>query len=68
MRQSASEVKFAPAPQQMGPVWGWIAVHPSGQSEEIQGFHCPLEARKWRSSNGFRAWLRTRGYLIEDEN
>jgi hypothetical protein len=65
MRQTASSAEFSPAPQRVGAVWTWIATHPSGQQEEIVGFHSEAEAREWRTSNGLRAWFRTRGYLIE---
>jgi hypothetical protein len=65
MQQTASKVEFAEAPQRLGGVWAWIATHPSGQQEEIVGFHTALEALEWRAGNGLRAWFRTRGYLID---
>jgi hypothetical protein len=68
LRHSAREVEFSAAPQKLGLVWAWIAIHPSGQQEEIWGFHSPQEAREWRAGNGLRAWDRTRGYLIEERN
>jgi hypothetical protein len=49
-------------------VWALIATHPSGQQEDVIGFHTEEEARQWRKSNGYRAWLRTRGYLVKAGN
>jgi hypothetical protein len=65
MQQTASEVEFSLAPQRLGSVWIWIATHPSGQQEEIVGFHSEAEAQEWRTSNGLRAWFRTRGCRVE---
>jgi hypothetical protein len=67
-QHTAGDVQFSAAPQKLGPVWAWIAIHPSGQQEEIWGFHSPQEAQEWRASNGLRAWYRTRGYLIEERS
>lgn len=39
-----------------------IATHPSGQKEDVIGFHTEEEAKEWRKSNRCRAWLRTRGH------
>jgi hypothetical protein len=54
-RHTASEVQFSQKPQKTGPVWAWVAIYPSGQQEEIWGFHSPQEAREWRTGNGLRA-------------
>ena len=62
----ATNVEFGLGPQRVGAIWAWIATHPSGQQEEIVGFHSEAEAREWRASNGLRAWFRTRGYFTED--
>jgi hypothetical protein len=48
-RHTAREVEFSAAPQKLGLVWAWIAIHPSGQQEEIWGFHSQEEAREWRA-------------------
>jgi hypothetical protein len=66
-RHNTSAVQFSTRPQKMGPVWAWIAIHPSGQQEEIWGFHSPQEAQEWRAGNGLRAWYRTRGYFVYDD-
>jgi hypothetical protein len=42
--------------------------HPSGQQEDVIGFHTEKEAKEWRKSNGCRAWLRTRGYPIKPDS
>ena len=65
MRQAPSTVEFGPAPRRVGAVWSWIATHPTGQQEEVVGFHSEAEARQWRTSNGLRARFRTRGDRIE---
>ena len=56
---------FSAAPQKLGLVWAWIAIHPSGTAGRIWGFHSPQEAREWRAGTGLRAWYRTRAILIE---
>jgi hypothetical protein len=48
----ATNVEFGLGPQRVGAIWAWIATHPSGQQEEIVGFHSEAEAREWRASNG----------------
>ena len=67
-RQLASDVQFPPEPQMFGSIWAWVATHPSGQQEEILGFHSPLEAWEWRAGSGLHAWYRSRGYLIEERH
>ena len=64
MVQSSSLVAFEPRPQKIGRVWALIATHPSGQQEDIIGFHTEAEAKEWRAGHGLRAWFRTRGYAI----
>jgi hypothetical protein len=63
MVQSADQVHFALKPLKPGEGWYIVATHPSGQREHIAGFHDEREAEEWlANSNGFRAWLNTRGY------
>jgi hypothetical protein len=61
-------VLFEKKAQKIGRVWALIATHPSGQQEDVIGFHTEEEAKRWRKSNGYRAWLRTRGYLVKPDN
>jgi hypothetical protein len=65
-RGLAGGVEFSALPERLGPIWGWIAVHPSGYREEIMGFHSPAGAVEWRGSNRINAWFRSRGYIIDD--
>jgi hypothetical protein len=39
-----------------------MATHPSGQQEDISGFHTAAEATEWFTSDACAAWLRARGY------
>jgi hypothetical protein len=57
-------VLFEKKARKVGRVWALIATHPSGQQEDVIGFHTEEEALEWRKSNGYRAWLRTRGYPV----
>jgi hypothetical protein len=61
-------VLFEKKAQKIGRVWALIATHPNGQQEDVIGFHTEEEAKKWRKSNGYRAWLRTRGYPVKPGN
>jgi hypothetical protein len=61
---SRDRVLFERKVQKIGGVWALIATHPSGQQEDVIGFHTVEEAEEWRKSNGCRA-LRTRGYLSQ---
>ena len=65
---SRDRVLFDKKAQKIGEVWALIATHPSGQQEDVIGFHTEKEAKEWRKSNGCRAWLRTRGYPIKPES
>jgi hypothetical protein len=57
-------VTFNPRPIRLGLAWGLVATHAlSGQQEHIVGFHTETEAKEWLASKGYRAWLRTRGYV-----
>ena len=59
---------FEKKAQKIGRVWALIATHPSGQQEDVIGFHTEEEAKEWQKSNGCRAWLRTRGYPVKPGN
>ena len=61
------EVLFEKKAQKIGRVWALIATHPSDQQEDVIGFHTEEGAKRWRKSDGYRAWLRTRGYLAKPE-
>jgi hypothetical protein len=62
---SRDRVLFEKKVQKIGGVWALIATHPSGEQEDVIGFHTEEEAKEWRKSNGCRAWLRTRSYLAK---
>jgi hypothetical protein len=47
------EVLFEKKAQKIGRVWALIATHPSGQQEDVIGFHTEEEAKRWRKSNGY---------------
>jgi hypothetical protein len=55
-------VTFDPNPTKAGSTWRIVAMHPSGQREDISGFHTSTEAVEWLTSDACAAWLRTRGY------
>jgi len=62
-RDSLDQVDFALKELRLGRGWYIVATHPSGQQENIDGFHCEAEAREWiEGSRAFQSWLRTRGY------
>jgi hypothetical protein len=64
MADSADKVIINPKPIRLGLAWGLVATHAlSGQQEQIVGFHTETEAKEWLASKGYRAWLRTRGYV-----
>jgi len=61
---STDKVTFNPKPIRLGLAWGLVATRAlSGQQENIVGFHTETEAKEWLASKGYRAWLRTRGYV-----
>lgn len=63
MVQTSDQVDFALKELSLGRGWYIVATHPSGQQENIDGFHCEAEAREWiEGSRAFQSWLRTRGY------
>ena len=61
---NANKVTFKPKPIKIGVTWGLVATHAlSGQQEHVIGFHTATEAKEWLTSKGYKAWLKTRGYL-----
>lgn len=57
------QVAFARNPLRCGEWWCVVATHPSGQQEDVAGFHSEAEAEEWLAgSRGLRAWLKSRGY------
>lgn len=57
------QVGFAHKPLRCGEWWYVVATHPSGQQEDVAGFHSETEAEEWLAgSKGLRAWLKSRGY------
>jgi hypothetical protein len=48
---SRDRVLFDKKAQKIGEVWALIATHPSGQQEDVIGFHTEKEAKEWRKSN-----------------
>jgi hypothetical protein len=61
--QKSDQVDFALKELRLGRGWYIVATHPSGQQENIDGFHCEAEAREWiEGSRALQSWLRTRGY------
>jgi hypothetical protein len=59
----AKQVGFARKPLKYGKWWYIVATHPSGQQEDVTGFHSEAEAEEWLAgSRGLMAWLKSRGY------